>query len=86
MYGLDTHCPEPKDWFLAWYAENIAKQSKAGEDTCCELLYPCYYFNHAPGVAAITKHLACNMCGHIEEKCRQVSILFITSTTSGKTA
>lgn len=67
-YNFDGHCQELKDWFSAWYAENIAKPGSIGEDTCRELLYPCYYFNHAPGFAAVTKHLAYNMRGHIEEK------------------
>ena len=66
-YGFDGHCPELKDWFSAWYEGNIAKHGSIAEMTCRELLYPCYYFNHAPGFAAVTKHLAYNMRGHIEE-------------------
>lgn len=66
-YNFDGHCPELKDWFFAWYAENIATRGTIGEVTCRELLYPCYFFDHAPGFAAVTKHLAYNMRGHIEE-------------------
>ncbi|GAB7333945.1 hypothetical protein MBLNU13_g06055t1 [Cladosporium sp. NU13] len=39
-YGFDGHNTELKDWFSAWYAENIAKRVSIGEDTCRELLYP----------------------------------------------
>jgi len=66
-YNFDGHRPELKEWFFAWYAENIAKHGSINELTCRELLYPCYFFDHAPGFAAVTKHLAYNMRGHIEE-------------------
>jgi hypothetical protein len=66
-YDFDGHSPELRDWFFAWYEENVAKHDSIEERTCQELLYPCYYFDHAPGFAAITKHLAYNSVGHIEE-------------------
>jgi hypothetical protein len=67
-YDFDGHHPELGKWFFAWYEENIAAHNGIEESTCQELLYPCYHFDHAPGFAAITKHLAYNSVGHIEER------------------
>jgi hypothetical protein len=67
-YNFDGHCAELKEWFIAWYAENVTKPGTISNILCCELLYPCYYFDHAEGFAAITKHLAYNVCGHIEDQ------------------
>jgi hypothetical protein len=67
-YDFDAHCPELRDWFSAWYKENFAKHGSLSNPTCQELLYPCYYFDHAPGFAAITKYLAYNMSIHIQEE------------------
>lgn len=67
-YDFDSHHPELTKWFFAWYEENIAAHDSIEEQTCQELLYPCYHFDHAPGFAAITKHLAYNSVGHIEER------------------
>jgi hypothetical protein len=67
-YDFDAHCPELRQWFFAWYAENIAKHRGISNSICQKLLFPCYYFDHAPGFAAVTKHLAYNMCTHIQEE------------------
>lgn len=53
-----------KEWFARWY------EQKRNIDTteCRELLYPCYTFDHAKGFAAMTKQLAYDFSGHIEEQ------------------
>lgn len=65
-YDFDGHCPELKQWFFAWYG-NFDKHNNLREIPCRELLYPCYFFDHAVAFAAVTKYLVYNMCGHIEE-------------------
>ena len=59
-YDLNIH--DLNDWFAEWYLRN----SSTGWDTC-QLLYPCYRFDHAVGFAKATKILAYNSFGHIVE-------------------
>ena len=59
-YDLGIH--DLNDWFAEWYLRN----SSTCWDTC-QLLYPCYRFDHADGFAQATKILAYNSFGHIVE-------------------
>ena len=59
-YDLNIH--DLEDWYAAWYLRN----SHMGWDTC-QLLYPCYRFDHADGFAQATKSLVYKSFGQIVE-------------------
>ena len=65
-YNFDGHCPELRKWFFAWY-ETFCKHKTLNQLVCRELLYPCYFFDHAVAFATVTEFLVYNMNGHIEE-------------------
>jgi hypothetical protein len=55
-----------QDWFRKWYAHNTrGKEFTAFQ--CRELIYPYYTFDHVHAFAAVTKKLAYNINGHIQE-------------------
>lgn len=54
---------------------NLVKHKALNTLTCRELLYPCYYFDHATAFAEITKFLVYSAPGHIESTYRKESAL-----------
>lgn len=67
-YDLDAHCSELEKWFATWYTKFIERNKDLTVYDCRHLLYPCYHFDHAQAFADITRHLAYNVSGHIEER------------------
>lgn len=63
-YDFDALGEAAKKWFQEWYDQRAGKLNTL---QCRELIYPCYTFDCAKGFTAITKHLAYNTGGHIQE-------------------
>jgi len=53
-----------KVWFALWYTQ---QKNAITTRQCRELMYPALRFNHAEAFARVTKQLAYNVPGHIEE-------------------
>jgi hypothetical protein len=63
-YEYDPTGKKMKDWFAAGYDKN----KKPNTQQCRELLYPALVFDHAQVFATVSKQLAYNVPGHIEER------------------
>jgi hypothetical protein len=55
-----------KQWFARWFAEKW-KDAKDDLDICRQLLFPCYFFNFAPGFQKTTKMLVYEAESQISE-------------------
>lgn len=66
-YGISPTRQNARDWFDEW----LVTQSHEGHFTdyrrLCEILFPCYAFDHALGFSACTMWLAYNSVCHIKE-------------------
>jgi hypothetical protein len=65
-YDFDVLGEGAQDWFSKWHRSRI-QDKEFDTDECCELLHPRYTFNHAFAFAAVTKKLAYNSHGHVQE-------------------
>jgi hypothetical protein len=65
-YDFDALGESAQAWFSEWYSHNT-RNREFNTLQCREPIYPCYTFNHAQGFAAVTKKLAYNTPGHIQE-------------------
>jgi hypothetical protein len=63
-YGLNLSRDKPKAWFVLWYTQH---KRFITTRQCRELMYLALRFNHAEAFARVTKQLAYNVPGHIEE-------------------
>jgi len=63
-YDFDALGEGAKKWFQQWYNQRAGKLTTLH---CRELIYPSYTFDSAQAFAAITKQLAYNIDGHIQE-------------------
>lgn len=58
----DLSIRDLKRWFAKWYG-----MQKVDTLDPCELLYPCWVFDHAEGFGAASKSLAYDRTGHLTE-------------------
>jgi hypothetical protein len=65
-YDFDVLGEGAQAWFNKWYMDTT-RGKEFNTAQCRELIYPCYTFNHAHAFAAVTKKLAYNITGHIQE-------------------
>jgi hypothetical protein len=63
-YKFHVLSASAQTWFREWYN---TRENGFSTYQCRELIYPCYTFNDAHLFAAVTKKLAYNIRGHIQE-------------------
>lgn len=64
-WGMKIHFLKP--WFASWYNKRKFDKNNLKEIEQCQLIYPCWSFDHASGFAIATQFLAYNSSRNITE-------------------